>query len=134
MKKLLVLFILFSLTIFSQETEGLNLDVVDEVPVYPGCEEAEKSGKIICFQHQIDEYVKMNFRVPPQRANKINKVDVDFMIDKDGSIKVLKVSGGNKKLRDEAKRVFKFLPNMTPGILNGKKVKCKFTYPIVIRT
>jgi len=60
---------------------------------------------------------------------------ISFVVDIDGSImdiKVIKDIGfGTGK---EAIRVLKLCPKWTPGVQDGKPVRCEFTLPISIDT
>lgn len=114
--------------------EPLSFAVVESVPVFPGCEDASTNEeKKLCFQQQILKYVGKNFNFP-EMAKQMGiqgKVYVNFVIEKDGSISNVKVVRGvDKLLDDEAVRVVKSLPKMTPAKQRGKPVRMSFTLPI----
>ena len=48
--------------------EDLDLDVpfaiIEDVPLYPGCERVPKSQRRSCFQEQIQKHIARNFRYP----------------------------------------------------------------------
>ena len=78
------------------------------------------------------QFISANFQTPLVEGLKGNVI-VSFVIDVDGSltdIKVLKDIGYGT--REEAIRVLKNCPKWTPGVQNGKPVKCAFTLPINI--
>lgn len=58
------------------------------------------------------------------------KVFAVFAIDKDGYIKDVRARGPHKIFEDEAIRVIKELPQMTPAERSGTKVSTKYTLPI----
>lgn len=114
--------------------EVLSFAVVESVPVFPGCEDASTNNeKKACFQQQILKYVSKNFNFP-EMARQMGiqgKVYVGFVIEKDGSISNVEVMRGvDKMLDDEAIRVVKSLPKMTPAKQRGKAVRMSFTLPI----
>lgn len=81
------------------------------------------------------KFVSENYRQPEVEGGLYGKVIVSFVIDIDGSlvdIKVIKDLGfGTGK---EAIRVLKLCPKWTPGVQDGKPVRCEFTLPINIDT
>ena len=38
--------------------------VIEDVPIYPGCENVPKSQRRACFQEQINKHIRKNFRYP----------------------------------------------------------------------
>ena len=72
--------------------EDLDLDVpfaiIEDVPLYPGCERVPKSQRRSCFQEQIQKHIARNFRYPEiaQEMGIQGRVFVQFTIAKDGSI------------------------------------------------
>ena len=114
--------------------EVLSFAVVESVPVFPGCEDASTNEeKKACFQQQILKYVSKNFNFPEmaRQMGISGKVYVNFVIEKDGSISNVEVVRGvDKLLDDEAARVVKSLPKMTPAKQRGKPVRMSFTLPI----
>ena len=59
------------------------------------------------------------------------KIYVKFVIDKTGSIINVKVvRGDDKYLREEAVRLVKSIPKMTPANQRGKPVSINYTIPI----
>jgi protein TonB len=62
------------------------------------------------------------------------RVTVQFTIDKDGSVKDVKVlRGADSTLDKEAVRVISNSPKWTPGKQRGKAVKVKYTFPIIFQ-
>ena len=57
-----------------------------------------------------------------------------FVVDKDGSVTDIKVLRSvYPSLDREVVRVISIMPKWEPGVQLGKKVKCKFTLPIVFK-
>jgi len=61
------------------------------------------------------------------------RVNVMFVIDKDGSITDINMRGPNANLEKEAKRIISKLPKMTPGKQRGTAVKVPFAIPITFK-
>ena len=111
--------------------------VIEDVPVFPGCEGVEKSKRLDCFMEQMAKHIKKNQQYP-ERAMEDGiqgRVSVLFIIDKDGSISNVQVKGpkGGELLEKEAKRVIEKLPKFKPGMQRGKPVKVKYSQPITFK-
>ena len=108
--------------------------VIDQAPVFPGCEDAEDQRD--CFVQKITEHIADNFDVGISKnlglAKGKKRVYVQFKIDKTGKIVDVKARGPHKDLETEAVRVVNSLPQMQPGKENGKKVGVKYTLPITL--
>ncbi|PLW91952.1 MAG: energy transducer TonB [Marinilabiliales bacterium] len=103
------------------QDSGKVFTIVDELPSYPGGEEA------------LFEYLAENVRYPQYAKNKgiQGTVFAGFVIEKDGSItniKILKSIGGG--CDEEVIRVIENMPKWTPGKQRGKTVRVQFNLPI----
>lgn len=107
--------------------------VIEDVPVFPGCEGA--SNKKACFQEQMQKHIRKNFRYPEiaQEMGVQGRVSVVFVIQRDGSIGNIRMRGPDKNLEAEALRIIKKLPKMTPGKQRGRAVKVPFSIPITFK-
>lgn len=109
--------------------------VIEQVPLFPGCEKVAKSEQSKCFQEKLDAFVKKNFRLPDDLESGFKaRVFVRFLIDKQGNITNVEARGGNAQLEKEALKAFSKAPKLQPGRQRGQPVKCSFTYPIMITT
>ncbi len=118
------------------EIEGMidvPFSVIDEVPVFPGCENA--SDKRACFQESIYKHISKNFRYPQEAQDKgiQGKVNIMFVIDERGNIGNLKMRGPSEILEKEAARIISLLPKMTAGKQRGKNVRVPFSVPITFK-
>ncbi|MBU3822874.1 energy transducer TonB [Flavobacteriaceae bacterium XHP0103] len=106
--------------------------IIEDVPVFPGCEGMSNADKKVCFERKVQEHVKKTFQYPQLAIdmNMYGRVGVMFTIDKDGSITNISTRGPDKVLEDEAVRIINALPRMTPGKQRGKPVQVTFTMPI----
>ena len=107
--------------------------VVDEVPIFPGCEDA--TDKRACFNDKIQLHIGKNFKYPQaaQDANIEGRVSTMFMITSEGTIENIRMRGSDKLLEDEVERIIKRLPNMTPGKNDGKPVNVPFSIPVTFK-
>ncbi|MBU2995243.1 TonB family protein [Cellulophaga baltica] len=127
-----------SVDVHTSETDYDNelsvpFGVVEEVPVFPGCEDAE--DKRACFQKAMYKHISKNFKYPEEAQEQgiQGKVNLLFIIQEDGSIGGLKMRGPSPLLEDEASRIISKLPIMTPGKQKGKIVKVPFSIPITFK-
>ena len=119
--------------------EDLDLDVpfaiIEDVPLYPGCERVPKSQRRDCFQKEIQKHINKNFRYPEiaQEMGIQGRVFVQFTIQIDGSISGIRTRGPDKNLEKEANRIISKLPRMTPGKQRGRPVRVPFSIPITFK-
>ena len=119
--------------------EEVDVDVpfaiIEDVPLFPGCERVPKSDRRKCFQEQIQKHISKNFRYPEiaQEMGIQGRVFVQFMIGKDGNISGIRTRGPDKNLEKEANRIISKLPRMTPGKQRGRPVRVPFSIPITFR-
>ena len=109
--------------------------VIEDVPIFPGCERVAKSERRTCFQDQMNKHIRKNFRYPDiaQEMGIQGRVYVNFIISKDGSITNIRMRGPDKNLENEAARIIGRLPKMTPGKQRGRAVRVPFSIPITFR-
>ena len=109
--------------------------VIEDVPIYPGCERVRKSERRNCFQEQINKHIRKNFRYPDiaQEMGIQGRVYVSFIINKDGTIGSVRMRGPDKNLEKEAARIINRLPKMTPGKQRGRPVRVPFSIPITFK-
>lgn len=116
-----------------EEDISVPFAVIEDVPVFPGCEGA--SDKKACFQEMMQKHIRKNFRYPEiaQEMGVQGRVSVIFVIQKDGSIGNIRMRGPDKNLEAEALRIIEKLPKMTPGKQRGRPVKVPFSIPITFK-
>jgi protein TonB len=122
--------------VMEEEVEAdVPFAIIEDVPLFPGCERVKKSERRKCFQEKMDKHVIKNFRYPEiaQEMGIQGRVIVMFVIDKDGTITGIRARGPDKNLEKEALRIMGKLPTMTPGKQRGRAVRVPFSYPINFR-
>ncbi|MGW9685384.1 energy transducer TonB [Flagellimonas sp. 2504JD1-5] len=113
--------------------DEISFIVIEDVPVFPGCENA--NDKRVCFQEMMQKHVRKNFRYPEiaQEMGLQGRVNIIFTIQKDGSIAEVRMRGPHETLEKEAARIISKLPKMTPGKQRGTPVKVPFSIPITFK-
>ena len=109
--------------------------VIEDVPIFPGCEKVKKSERRNCFQDRMNKHIRKNFRYPEiaQEMGIQGRVYVNFIISKNGSITNIRMRGPDKNLEKEAQRIISKLPTMIPGKQRGRAVRVPFSIPITFR-
>ncbi|MDP1747753.1 MAG: TonB family protein [Bacteroidota bacterium] len=100
-----------------------ELKSIDQMPEFMG------------GQDSLLKFIRKNFKYPANyKAESSNKkIDVNFIVDKDGKIKKAKiVKGINSELDKEALRVVNSMPKWKAGLNNGKPVSVNFDLPIIL--
>jgi len=118
-----------------EEDVDVPFAVIEDVPIFPGCEGVAKSERRNCFQEKMNKHIRKNFRYPEiaQEMGIQGRVYVNFIISKDGSITNIRMRGPDKNLEKEAERIISKLPKMTPGKQRGRAVRVPFSIPIIFR-
>ncbi|TAI47313.1 energy transducer TonB [Flagellimonas allohymeniacidonis] len=106
--------------------------VIENIPVFPGCENGTDEEKRACFQKKVQEHVRDNFKYPDLALEMgiQGKVFVQFIIDSKGHVTQIRTRGPDRLLEKEAKRIIASLPQMTPGKQRGKSVNMPYSIPI----
>ena len=113
----------------AEEEVEVPFSVIEDIPVFPGCENVAKSDRRNCFQQKMSEHVAKNFTYP-ESALELGiqgKVFVMFVIDSNGYVTNIRSRGPDKILEKEAERIIRLLPQMTPGKQRGKAVKVPYS-------
>ncbi len=118
-------------------TGDIPFAVIDEVPVFPGCESLESNeDRKKCMSEKINSFVNEHFNSSLGKENGltgINRVYVQFKINKEGAVEVMGVRAPHPALQNEAERVVNLLPTMTPGKQKGKEVGVLYSLPITFK-
>ncbi|WP_456463354.1 energy transducer TonB [Lutibacter sp.] len=117
--------------------EDVPFMIIENVPVFPGCK-GDNDKLRACFSAQMSKFVSKNFDSELASdiglsSGSIQRIFVMFKIDKNGNITNIQARAPHKKLKEEAIRVIKLLPKMTPGKQRGRAVGVRYGLPIVFR-
>ena len=104
--------------------------IVEQVPVFPGCEEAR--NKRDCFSTSMQQHISQHFRYPKEAEEKgiQGMVSIMFTISRTGAIDSIKTRGSHQLLEDEARRIIMRLPLMKPAKHKGEPVNVPYMTPI----
>ena len=113
--------------------ETIPFAKVDEVPIFPGCEDADDTRA--CFQQKMQRHISKNFKYPLEAQEKgfQGRVSLIFTMNTEGGLSNLKVRGPHKLLEDEAVRIISRLPKIQPGKHKGEVVKVSYSIPITFK-
>lgn len=116
--------------------EDVPFAIIEDVPVYPGCK-GSKAKLRACLQENITKHVNRKFNSELASdlglSPGIKRIFVMFKIDKNGNITDVMARAPHKRLQEEAIRVVKLLPKMTPGKQRGRPVGVKYSLPIAFK-
>ncbi|WP_282124363.1 energy transducer TonB [Algibacter mikhailovii] len=118
-----------------EEDVQVAFAIIEDVPVFPGCEDLSKAQTKQCFQQKMQEHVNAHFNYPQMALDlgMQGRVSVMFIIDSKGYITGVRSRGPDKILEKEAERIIKKLPQMKPGKQRGKPVKVAYAIPIFFK-
>jgi len=121
-----------------EEIADVPFAVIENVPVYPGCENAgNNDAKKKCMSEKVMKFVQKKF--DNELANDLGldsgrqRISVQFKIDKQGNVVNVRARAPHPRLEQEAIKVVKALPKMTPGRQRGKAVGVLYSLPIVFQ-
>ena len=113
--------------IFTRDVPSVDTNVyenADVMPSYPG------------GSNGLMQYIAKNLKYPLVcEENGIQgRVVVSFVVEKDGSVADVNVTKSvNPALDKEAKRLVNSMPKWSPGKIDGKPVRVKYSIPITFR-
>jgi bla regulator protein BlaR1 len=117
--------------------EGVPFSAIETVPAYPGCDQISNNETIKdCTSSLINQFVNSNFDVGIGEKLGLtgeNRIYVRFVIADDGSIEDVQARAPHPELQKEAERVVNSLPQMQPGIQDGKPVNVLYSLPIIFK-
>jgi len=121
-------------------SDEVNVDVpfavVEEPPIFPGCESLTKSEQKKCFANAVSTHVNKNFNSKLAKTLGLTgrqRINVVFKITKKGKIEIEKSRAPHPDLEAEAIRVIKSIPKLIPGKDKGKKVDVLYHLPIIFQ-
>ncbi|WP_139957667.1 energy transducer TonB [Flavicella sediminum] len=113
--------------------EDVPFSIIEDAPVFPGCV-GTKAQLRNCFAKSISKHVNKKFDASLASNLELSagqkRIFVMFTIGKDGQISEIKARAPHPRLQQEAIRVVKTLPKMSPGKQRGMPVKVKYSLPI----
>lgn len=119
-----------------EEDVDVPFSVIEQVPIYPGCEAGNNSQQKECMSEAINKLIQRKFNT--QLAVDLGlsgrqRINVIFKINKDGNVVDIRSRATDPELEKEAKRVIALLPKMKPGKHRGRKVSVLYSLPITFQ-
>lgn len=119
-----------------EEEMEVPFAVIENVPVFPGCEKGNNDAKKKCMSEKITKFVQKKFNTDLAGDLGLSgrqRINVIFKIDKTGNITGIRSRAPHPALEKEAARVIKMLPKMKPGKQRGKAVTVPYSLPIIFQ-
>jgi protein TonB len=119
-----------------EEDVEVPFHVIENVPVYPGCEKGNNDAKKKCMSEKIQKFVQKKFNTDLAGDLGLTgrqRISVLFKIDKSGNIVGVRSRAPHPRLEKEAARVINLLPQMKPGKQRGKAVTVPYSLPIIFQ-
>lgn len=110
--------------------------VIENVPIFPGCESGNNAAKRDCMSEKISAFVQKKFNTDLAGDLGLTgrqRISVIFKIDKEGNVTGVRSRAPHPSLEKEAARVINLLPKMKPGKQRGKAVIVPYSLPIVFQ-
>ena len=110
--------------------------VIENVPVFPGCESGNNDAKRKCMSDKITAFVQKKFNTDLAGDLGLTgrqRISVVFKIDKNGNVTGVRSRAPHPSLEKEAARVINLLPKMKPGKQRGKAVIVPYSLPIIFQ-
>jgi protein TonB len=110
--------------------------VIENVPIFPGCESGNNAQKRDCMSEKITAFVQKKFNTDLAGDLGLSgrqRISVIFKIDKNGNVTGVRSRAPHPSLEKEAARVINLLPKMKPGKQRGKAVIVPYSLPIVFQ-
>jgi protein TonB len=110
--------------------------VIENVPIFPGCESGNNAAKRDCMSKKITAFVQKKFNTDLAGELGLSgrqRISVIFKIDKNGNVTDVRSRAPHPALEKEAARVINLLPKMKPGKQRGKAVIVPYSLPIVFQ-
>lgn len=115
--------------------EDVPFAIIENAPIFPGCESLPKSEQKKCLSDNITDLVNKKFNVDLAADLGLTpgkkRISVIFKIDKNGEVTDIQARAPHPRLEKEAIRVVSLIPKMTPGKQRGRAVGVKYSLPIV---
>nr|WP_321232858.1 hypothetical protein [uncultured Psychroserpens sp.] len=116
-----------------EETIEVPFHQVEQAPTFPGCEAKDNDSRKLCTVEAISKFVNQNFNKDITSGLGLTgkqRINCFFKIDLEGNITFIQTRAPNAVLSQEADRVIRLLPKMSPGLQRGRPVMVPYSLPI----
>lgn len=118
------------------ENIEVPFSVIEQVPIYPGCEAGTNVQQRSCTSAAINKFIQRKFNTEVAANIGLTgrqSIQVVFRIDKNGNTTGVQARTSDPDLEGEAERVVLSLPKMIPGKQGGKNVVVPYSLPITFQ-
>ncbi|MBN4046914.1 energy transducer TonB [bacterium AH-315-P13] len=119
-----------------EEDVDVPFHIIENVPIFPGCEKGNNDTKRKCMSDKINKFVQRKFNTDLAGDLGLSgrqRISVMFKIDKYGNVVGVRARAPHPRLEKEAARVINLLPKMKPGRQRGKAVNVPYSLPIIFQ-
>lgn len=114
-------------------SDVVGFAVIEEAPIYPGCEGLDNEARKNCMSTKVTQFVTSRF--DQELASTLGftgtqRIRLNFKIDKTGKVVDIRANAADPKLKEEAERIAKLLPKLKPGIQQGKAVTVPYAVTV----
>ncbi len=117
--------------------DEVSIIAVEQVPVYPGCEGLSTNfDRRACMEQKLAKLIDRKFDreiASNYGLSGVQKIYVQFKIDKLGNVVDIKTRAPHKALAKEAEKVINKVPQMQPGKQAQKPVNVIYSLPIIFQ-
>lgn len=126
-----------AITVVEVPEENFNIINVQFVPIFPGCEKYElNSERKKCLNDKMGRLVRKKFDTDiavNYGLSGVQRIFVEFKVDKSGEITDIKTRAPHPKLEEEALRLAHKIPKMEPGKMGTTPVNVIYNLPITFK-
>ena len=121
--------------VFNEKLQTEFLEEKKQYAIYEGCENnTTYESQRRCFGQKINKFVTQRFNRNVVEGTGLSgqvRIFTRFKISKDGSIIDVACRAPHPRLKAEMLRIFKLLPRVKPGTINGEAVDIIYTFPVI---
>ena len=119
------------------EVAPVPFALVENVPVFPGCEKKKtNSEKKKCMEQKLAKHINRKFNTDlaiDLGLTGKQVIQTQFKIDKNGNVVDIKARAPHSRLEKEAAKVIGKIPQMIPGKQRDQSVEVIYSLPIVFK-
>ena len=117
----------------AEDNTEYNFKVVEDQPIYPGCENVPKQQREVCFGNRIRTDISklLGRKLDNDRAGRGGRLFVSFTISKTGDITNIRVARApNEYLKKLSTDIISSLPKIIPARQRDNPVDVSYSIPI----
>ena len=116
------------------QSQAIAFALLDEVPVYPGCEGLDLEAAKNCFQSKLSQFIAAEFdteSLKDQGFSGKQRIQARFVINTQGQVADIEVRAPSEALKEVTLKVLQAIPQLRPGKKGGKTVAVNYSLPII---